>query len=381
MSHRVEYLPLAISSLGTRRQLSVHRFGAAGARPKAYLQAALHADELPGVLVAQHLLRRLIAADAAGAIRGEIVVVPMANPIGLDQQLLGRHLGRFDIASGENFNRHYPMLADAVAAEVGNDLGADAGANVALIRAAMLRALARDEPSAELPWLRNRLMRLAVDADLVLDLHCDQDALLHIYTGSHLWPAVADLAADLGCRACLLADESGDDPFDEAFSGVWWRLAERFAGKATIPTDACLSATIEWRGQADVDDALAAGDADGLYRFLSRRRLIAGAPVPLPPPLCEGTPLAAVDVVRSPVPGIILYHLPLGAAVRSGDLVAEVIDPTAADPAEPRRELRSRTEGLLFARSVDRLARPGQSVAKIAGRVALPDRVGKLLDN
>ena len=36
---------------GTERTLTAWRYGRAGARPKAYLQAAIHADEIPGMLV------------------------------------------------------------------------------------------------------------------------------------------------------------------------------------------------------------------------------------------------------------------------------------------------------------------------------------------
>ena len=46
-----------------RLALLVERPGKAGARPKAYFQAALHADELPGILVLQHLLTLLAAAE------------------------------------------------------------------------------------------------------------------------------------------------------------------------------------------------------------------------------------------------------------------------------------------------------------------------------
>ncbi len=60
---------------GTRRTLLAHRYGMPGARPKAYFQAALHADEIPGLLVAQHLLRGLEQAQAEGRILGEVVVV------------------------------------------------------------------------------------------------------------------------------------------------------------------------------------------------------------------------------------------------------------------------------------------------------------------
>ncbi len=82
MAHRVERLPLGAGTPGTRREVLVHRFGEACARPKAYFQAALHADEIPAILVAHHLVRRLAEAEAEGLIEGEVVVVPFANPIG-----------------------------------------------------------------------------------------------------------------------------------------------------------------------------------------------------------------------------------------------------------------------------------------------------------
>ncbi|MCB1918412.1 MAG: succinylglutamate desuccinylase/aspartoacylase family protein, partial [Candidatus Competibacteraceae bacterium] len=63
---------------GTQHTLRVHRYGAPGARPKAYFQAALHADEIPGLLVAQRLLRELEQAQTEGRILGEVIVVPVA---------------------------------------------------------------------------------------------------------------------------------------------------------------------------------------------------------------------------------------------------------------------------------------------------------------
>ncbi|MCZ8256885.1 MAG: succinylglutamate desuccinylase/aspartoacylase family protein, partial [Polaromonas sp.] len=68
---------------GVHHSLQVLRFGAQGAGPKAYIQAALHADEVPAMLVAQALKRQLTALEEQGLIRGEIVLVPFANPIGL----------------------------------------------------------------------------------------------------------------------------------------------------------------------------------------------------------------------------------------------------------------------------------------------------------
>jgi hypothetical protein len=67
---------------GHRALREAHRYGKPGARPKAYLQASLHADEIPGMLAAHHLIGLLDDADKRGEIKGEIIVVPVANPVG-----------------------------------------------------------------------------------------------------------------------------------------------------------------------------------------------------------------------------------------------------------------------------------------------------------
>ena len=65
---------------GTTRSVPYHRFGKAGARPKVYMQAAIHANELPGAMALHHLMPMLVEADRKGLIKGEIVIVPTVNP-------------------------------------------------------------------------------------------------------------------------------------------------------------------------------------------------------------------------------------------------------------------------------------------------------------
>lgn len=67
------------SACGTQRTLSLFRFGN-GPR-KAYIQASLHADELPGMRVAVALKSRLAELEAQGRLKGVIELVPLANPI------------------------------------------------------------------------------------------------------------------------------------------------------------------------------------------------------------------------------------------------------------------------------------------------------------
>ena len=375
----VEIKRLKSSSPGTHRHVKILRYGEPGATPKAYLQASLHADELPGMIAAHHLARLLDAAEAEGRILGEIVLVPVANPIGLAQVIDGSHLGRYDLASGENFNRSFPDLAAIAADRLAGTLGADAAENVRTIRATLVALLGEQQPTTELASLRHILMREAIDADYVLDLHCDNDALLHLYLGEARWPDGADLSADLGSVATLLAADSGGTPFDETFSNLWAELRHRLGSQAPIP-DACLAGTVEVRGQGDVSDELGAQDAAALLRFLQRRGLVAGDPGPLPAALCDGTPLSGVDALRAPVGGMVVYKVALGEQVTAGQVVAEIIDPLAEDPAAVRTPVKTIADGLFFARKIERLARPGQAIGKVAGSRPLPTRTGALLD-
>jgi predicted deacylase len=108
---------------GTGRHLTVYRFGKAGARPKAYLQASIHANELPGAMALHHLLPMLVEAERRGRIQGEVVVVPVVNPIGLSQLVGNNHLGRYDFLGRDNFNRNWHDLSEAVAKRVDGKLG------------------------------------------------------------------------------------------------------------------------------------------------------------------------------------------------------------------------------------------------------------------
>lgn len=375
---RRERIVLPTMSPGTERCLSVLRFGAEGARPKAYFQASLHADELPAMLVLNHLVRRLSRACTEDAILGEVVVVPVANPIGLAQIVQGRSLGRFALAGSGNFNRGFPDLTETLDGDIERRLSGDAAANVSVLRSAMQDALDAMQPADEVAFLRRALLGLAFDAEIALDLHCDSESVLHLYLGTPLWPDGADLSAQIGSRATLLATSSGGHPFDEAVGGPWWALAERFPGYPIPP--ACLSGTIEYRGRADVDESLAAVDAENLYCFLQRRGVIGGDPGSLPGARCDATPLEGVDMIRSPVAGIIAYKGEPGEEIAAGEVVAVVVDPLNRDFSAARTELASRCDGVIFARTEDRLARPGKVLCKVAGKDSLPDRyAGALL--
>lgn len=378
---RVEHHALPKASIGSKKSLVSLHFGPENSRQKTYIQAGLHADEAPGYLVAHKLIELLRSADDKGEILEEIIVVPAANPIGLSQWDTDSIRGRYDRSDQVNFNRHHEDLTAELAERIEGKLTQDSKENVRLIRNCSQEILAARVPQTEADYLKNCLIKLSHDADIVLDLHCDHQALLHIYVGTPLWPACADLAAQLGVGVNLLAEDSGDVPFDEANSKIWWELAEKFPDHPIPP--ACLAATVELRGVLDTDPEQTEQDAVNLFLFLQRRGFIAGDAGVLPELVGEATPLEGVDYIKAKAAGIITFFKTPGTWVEKGDVIAEIIDPIEDSLAAPgdttRTYVTSGTTGMFFARSVDRFARPGKIIAKVAGKDMLVGKGEKLL--
>lgn len=357
---------------GTARQIHSFHYGPQDGACKVYIQASLHADELPGMLVAWYLKQRLSELENAGLLLGEVVVVPVANPIGLEQVLMDTPLGRYELESGQNFNRWFIDLSAQVGDEVENQLNDDPQHNVRLIRRSLRAALESQRATTQLDSLRLTLQRLACDADMVLDLHCDFESVEHLYTTPEAWPQVELLSRYLGAQASMLATDSGGQSFDECFTLVWWQLQQRFGDRFAIPMGS-FSVTVELRGQADVNHALASRDCQALISYLISFGAIGGDVAPAPELLYPATPLAAVEPVTTPIGGLLVFCAQPGEYVEAGQLIAEIIDPIS-DAVTPIHTL---NPGLLYARSLRRMATAGMVVAHVAGTQAY--RSGYLL--
>jgi len=363
--------PIATEENVASFQLTSFHFGHPGSGKKVYIQASLHADEVPAMLVAHVLKRELQRLDAEGRIRGEIILVPAANPIGLSQVIHNTPFGRYDLANGINFNRSYKHVATDLKASLAGKLGQDAAANVALVREHARRSIAAWVPENATQELKKILLGMAIDADVMLDLHCDNEAVLHLYTGTPLAEDVKPLAALMGAHATLLARESGGEPFDEACSRLWWDLAAEFPD-AAIPM-ACTGVTVELRGEMDVRYELAEGDARALLQYLAHRGVLDIPLDPLPAPLSEPTPLEGVEPLVAPHSGVLVFLKKLGDRVQAGDALADIVNPVSGQVST----LRCTQSGVLFASTAHRHLLRGMHVCKVAGEVA--NRTGNLL--
>ena len=358
---------------GTARHVTCLRFGAKGARPKVYLQAGLHADEMPGVLALQHLLPLLDRAEAEGSVIGEVLVVPAANPIGLSQWAFQRPLGRMEADSLHNFNRGYPDLAARAGDLVDGQLGDDPATNAGLIRAALVQAVAEAGAQARTDMVEGQLALLgwSIDADHVLDLHCDHQAVMHLYASPARPADTSLLCRCTGAKLALIQDVSGGNAFDEAHTAPWLRLRHRFGNR--VPAG-CFSATLEYRGQFDVSDDLAAGDAAGLMAYLVGVGAVSGDALPLHGD-APHLPLGGAGEVFAPQGGVVTWAAQPGDLVAEGQVLGHVTDPMT----RARLPILSANAGLLFRMELWRSCLRGQSLAHVAGKTVLRD--GELLSD
>ncbi|CAI8776388.1 succinylglutamate desuccinylase/aspartoacylase family protein [Pseudomonas serbica] len=319
-------------------QVGAWRFEGAQDGPKVHLQAGVHADEIAGMLVLHLLMQRLAVAQSQGRLKGSITVVPQANPLGIGQFRQGRILGRYHDATGHNFNRGFDQSA------------------------------AMERPSTAVQAWQQKLVQLAAPADVVLDLHTDDEALPYLYMHRSFWPRGRALAAALRMDVAIIWDDGDDGSFEETIIAPWLREGT---------TAHRMAATLELRGQGDVSDRFAEQDAQGLYAWLCACGVIDDGMVPVDWPV-EAVELGHMETILAPQPGVLIFEKELGDLVDQGQRFARIL----RRPGDPSSEvvLYAEQTGRLVTRYRDRLISQGMGVAKFTGTRPSRNWSGGLLD-
>lgn len=323
---------------GDPLRVGAWRYQGDGTGPKVHLQAGVHADEIAGMLVLHLLMQRLQVAEAQGRLRSLVTVVPQANPLGIGQFRQGRLLGRYHDATGHNFNRGFDQSA------------------------------AMEQPSTNVQQWQKALVQLATGADVMLDLHTDDEALPYLYVHRSFATQGRELAAAMKMDVAIIWDDGGDGSFEETIIAPWLRdgLSSRH-----------IAATLELRGQGDVSDHLAEQDAQGLYAWLCRCGAIDEA-VPCEDWPVETRDMGQMETILAPQPGVLILEKRLGDFVEEGQRFARIL----RRPGDPSSEvvLFAEQAGRMVTCYRDRLISQGMVVAKFTGTRISRHWHGGLLD-
>ena len=264
---------------GDQIALQVYQYLGGQPGKKAYLQANLHGAEIAGNVVIHQLMAWLGSLDES-EIAGEIWLVPVCNPLGVNARMHHFPTGRYSPYEGDDWNRIF-WDYEKTGAQI-SPIQGDAKSVVKAYRAQILEAFKAEQAKLEQPQgvslehrYRTILQSLALDADYVIDLHSSSNrgmAYLYYFPGREAGAQLFSL--DFG----ILLDEYDGDAFDESFIKPWLAL-ERVSGEAGNPLRCDVEAyTLEVGTGMKIDPVAAEKSLRGVQNYLIQKGLIQTGP-------------------------------------------------------------------------------------------------------
>ncbi len=355
-------LPLISPIPGIQRFIDSFHFGYPNLGKKIYIQSSLYADEFSGILVVWKLKQALQQLEQQGLLDGEIILVPVANPIRQNQNLLNICSG----CNGIEFSNHahcgcYEILDDAVKL-MGEKLGDKVLLNKQKVKQELYSALETITPNTEYQSQQKALQMLYCNADIILDLRCNLEAITHTYCTNYSWQAIEPLARLLKSQINIITDDTGGHSVNFFAGGdvIWTRLKERFGDR--LGDYSCYSATLEISAQAEICRTGAGDEVNAILMYLSYLGVVSDS-YELPRRKADAIKQELVESLISPIAGIIIFHQQPGVIVSENQLIAEVINPLTDDVDE----IRATQAGILFSITRHKMAVAGMLVARIAG--------------
>lgn len=289
--------------------------------PSVYIQANMHGAEIQGNAVIYELLNRLQNLE----IRGKIVVVPHANPIGGNQKSGEYTMGRFDPLTGENWNRLYHCDLNFIPDFVQDNIDEDD----TVVRQRFKQQLqAQLNTAIDSPFglktgqhMCFALQQMASQADYVLDLHTGPDSSQHLYVAEY----ALDAAHYFNIPHVLVIPNGFDGALDEACFVPWWTLSKAFAATGRDFAVGTEAYTVELGSQESISMAQAATDADSLLSYLCYKEMFVRADFKPAQMTRFGCHLKDYKAIYSPQGGLAEYKAVHGEILPAGEPLVQLL--------------------------------------------------------
>ncbi|MCF6768297.1 succinylglutamate desuccinylase/aspartoacylase family protein [Thiotrichales bacterium 19S11-10] len=248
----------------------IHIKGSSQEAPSVYIQASMHADEIQGNAVIFELLEQFSSNQPLG----DITIIPQCNPTGAASRVGSAHQGRFDPMNGDNWNRYYfyPKIDyNAFANEHINSTQAEyKKAFREILCEQLLKALDKPYLLTRAQFMAYQLQLFAYQADLVLDLHTDAEAINYLYSPSY----AKDSAAYFQYSDVILMDNEFGGALDEASFSPWWHLQKAFARLNREEEVLVEGYTLELGSKERISKPLALIQRQSIENYLAYKKVI-----------------------------------------------------------------------------------------------------------
>ncbi len=376
MKPNIYTIPLRQFASGDFLYLQVYKFTGSKTGKKAYIQANLHGAEISGNAVIHHLIEFLMSLDDSQLI-GEILLVPVCNPQGVNARSHQFSSGRYNSYDGKDWNR---IFWDYEKEDI--DIEAFAKTQINLTeteiknnyRQEILRSFDRQLETINsgrgTPFYkqyRYRLQSLCLDADYVIDLHSSSNQSLdYLYCFHGREESANSFLLDYGM---LMGEGEYDgDAFDEAFLKPWLAL-ERSFKKLGKPIQFDIESwTLELGSGMKMNPESVAKGIRGLKNYLAHKGILRISEFPLKEIADHQivfTPKKEMKSYYAPVGGMIQNRVEPGTVVKQNQCIYQILNFNKNQELPKVVDVFAETDGLVLDNSTNHSVHQGDFVLDI----------------
>jgi len=367
-------LPLLQLASGDRLSLQVYQFSGATAGKKVYIQSNLHGSEIAGNAVIYQTIDWLTGLDET-QLTGEIWLVPVCNPQGVNLRSHYFSAGRFNPYDGKDWNRifwDYEKTDVDIMAFAKLHLDADLDTIQHHYRQGIQSGFAKLKERLNTPssapmfeQYRVQLQSLCLDADYVIDLHTSAgQGLDYLYYFQGREQGARSFLLPVG----LLLDRYDGDAFDEAFIKPWLALENCFAQLGREILFDIEAYTLELGSAMQLNPSSVASGIRGIKNYLSQKGLVTDPNLAGLIAADPDTRLLPRDSIRkyyAPVGGMIQFRVVLGGWVETGELLYQILSFNKEGQLPTLVDICAEQSGLVFDISATQAANQGEYVMEI----------------
>ncbi|MGI0483062.1 succinylglutamate desuccinylase/aspartoacylase family protein [Geminocystis sp. CENA526] len=367
-----DYQLIEIQTLasGDTLQIPVYTFQGKTGNKKAYIQANLHGAEIVGNAVIYELITFLNSLNS-DEVQGEIVLIPMCNPTGVNQRNLFFSTGRYSPYDGNNWNRifwdysHENVNIDDFVRKNINLSKQEIQANFLKdILNKFQEKLDKINPYRGVSFsedYRNILQSLSLNANYVIDIHSSSvSSIDYLYCFDYRQKSADYFLLDYG----ILMNKYDGNAFDEAFLNPWLVLEKKLSQARRNITFDVEAWTLELGSGMKVNEESVKKGFKGIINYLSAKKML-NLELITPEQKTKLIPKNTIKSYYAPQGGIIRHRLKEGTKIQRGDVLYNILSFLKTSITPTIIEIESADEGIIYDVSTNDTVNQGEYILGI----------------
>jgi len=368
----ISTIPLFQLASGEFLSLQVYKFIGAKSGKKVYIQSNLHGAEIVGNAVIYQIIDFLISLNNTQII-GEIWLVPVCNPLAVNQRTHNFSTGRFNVYDSQNWNRifwdyekRHDDIEEFARSQIGLDIDTIKYNFFQKIKSSFDSLLDKINAPSSVQLTdkyRYKLQSLSFDADYVIDLHSHTgEGIEYLYYFQNREDSANLFLLDYS----ILFYEYDGDAFDESFLKPWLALENallKLTGEKMIFDKEAWTLELGTGMQMNPDSV--SKGVRGIKNYLTQKSILEIQDLTQSKTISHQTNFRSLSQLKkywSPVGGMILSKAALGTSVNQGDLLYQILTFNKIGELPTTIHVHAEKTGLVYDISINNSVNEGEFV-------------------